>query len=337
MRFWSVIERENGTGKHKMKYSFTEKISLSASVMSDLYGHSNVQVKSKHEYGAKKPITTFKRLSFSGFDYNTTTYDDDVLFKVQEPRDSFIFHIPQSGGLEIGLTRGQTISSLGPLAFSTPDCRFANFSADRREHRLAIERRNFLRLTPESVAAKVVGPLKFHQTPNIGRLAHALTSLIQTSYETFSAEEAAMDLKLNALGDMICSTLLNYWPNSFSHGLAEEERRIVPRQVKLAMDLIEADPFAIYSVHEIAKLSGVSVRGLQYGFSNFASCSLREFIFQRRTKLLKEAQFNTAHMNQIKAKAGFKTLKNINRLQEKHTGIPAVPWKLLDIYKDKNQ
>lgn len=316
--------------QRKMEYRFIEKMSLTGSAICELYGSASVSLKSNHFYRARHPLATFKRLSFSGFDYTSSAYAENVSYLVDEPRDSLIFHIPESGGLEIGLTRGQSISSLGPLAFPTPACRAASFGAHRREHRIAIDREHFLNLTPESVAVKAIGPLKFQQVPDIGNLADVLKSLIQTSYRTFSSEEVAMDLKLHAMGDMICSALLNFWPNSFSDALNTEERRIVPRQVKLAMDLIEADPFAFYPVHEIAQRCGVSVRALQYGFKNFVSCSIRDFIFERRVKQIREAAVDPANMIILKDKVGINLLRSINTLQEKYTGMPAAPWGLID-------
>jgi AraC-like DNA-binding protein len=269
------------------------------------------------------------RLTFLGFDFLEVEFKKNVEVQMQDPEDGIIFKLPRKGAVEVGLTRGQSISGTGPLALTAIDARTASYSANRQHLRFKIARQHLLRSLPERLASVGSGQLKFHQKPNVDFLSRALTYLIETSFDTARTNQEATQLKLLAIGDTVTSTLLDFWPNNFSDQLRDEERRVVPRQVKLAMDIIDADPFEIYSLHEIARCCGVSVRALQYGFRNFTSRSVREYIFKRRVKRLRDAAFNPAIIEALKAKIGVSVLRNTNRLQEKFTGTPALPWDML--------
>jgi AraC-like DNA-binding protein len=173
-------------------------------------------------------------------------------------------------------------------------------------------------------------PLKFQQSLEVGHhLSRGLAGLVLASFSAVSDIHTVPEVRLPALGGMIESALLHLWPNSFTDVLKSRQRIIFPKQVKLAMDLIAMDPFRAFIVSDIARECGVSIRTLQYGFRNFASCTIREFVLQQRIEHVARAQHDPEHLASLKATVGLRLLRKLNRLHERSHGRPLISRALL--------
>jgi transcriptional regulator GlxA family with amidase domain len=68
------------------------------------------------------------------------------------------------------------------------------------------------------------------------------------------------------------------WHHNYFHKFETQPKMTAPRQVRRAIDAIEANPQYLFTVPELAKISGVSVRSLQYGFKRHMGIGVVEYM-----------------------------------------------------------
>jgi AraC-like DNA-binding protein len=310
-------------------YKFVKMASATAKNVCNFYGTDRCAAQVAGRRPPTDQVQNLNWLNFNGIDLLSTGYGDDVDIKVDSPEDALIFYLPISGNMEIRQKRGHSVDASGPVAVAGLDCRSVGLASRRRHIRIGLARRNLMARLDSAGLAHDHQSLRFAERLNVGELAGVLSTLALSSFASFTADRDVNTERLAALGSTIESAVLNLWPNSVLDRLASMERAIYPRQVKLAMDFIAADPFRTIAVADIARHCGVSVRSLQYGFSNFASCSIREFILRERLRALEKARFDPCYLDALLAKVGLRQLESLNRRHERSCGRPLIPWQQL--------
>jgi AraC-like DNA-binding protein len=169
-------------------------------------------------------------------------------------------------------------------------------------------------------------PLAFDQSPEVNHLSRVLCSMVHASFAAVSGDNGAFEERLSALGGMIESAVLYLWPNNYAEIVNSRKRAVLPRQVKLAMDLFAMDPFRPFSIVDISRECGVSIRALQYGFRTFASCTPREFVLRQRMQHLEQCARDQDLLAKLKRRVGLALLRKLNRQYESIHGMPLVEW-----------
>ena len=102
--------------------------------------------------------------------------------------------------------------------------------------------------------------------------------------------------------------------------VAAEPKRVAPRTVRAAIDIIEAEPYAPLTVSALAARSHVSVRSLQEGFRRYLGISPMEYVREvrlRRAHLtLQQSDPSIATVASIAHQWGF---TNLGRFAAAHT------------------
>ncbi|MFB2552436.1 helix-turn-helix domain-containing protein [Ensifer soli] len=123
----------------------------------------------------------------------------------------------------------------------------------------------------EALDDAIVSPLSTFaasmQAPLFGDLAHILVG------------------RSDSLTDVIIDSFLLGFPSNFSASLGGEVPAVMPRQVKRAIDFIEAHPNLRSSPETLAALSSVSVRSLQYSFTRFTGQTIGGYQLALRLRL----------------------------------------------------
>lgn len=310
------------TTKSTTEYSFLDVSTTTASRLCSLFGVNRCSAST----GVADEVRQLTRLTFGGFDFLSTAYGQKVQIKLVNPDDVMIFYLPLNGGMEVYQKYGHVLDGAGPIAVSELDCRGAGFASQRRHIRISVTRKSLMERLQSYGHKMPLSSLKFREQPGIVNLSHVLSRLVLASFATASNNLKAPEEKLFAFGGLIENALLELWPNNFTDVINARERIVLPRQVRRAMDLIAADPFRSFAVTDIARECGVSIRTLQYGFRNFASMSIREFVVQQRCDQLARAHNDPILLARLQSQVGLSPLRKLNRFHEKTNGRPLVAW-----------
>lgn len=331
MSAWRVPVSVVSTMTKTMKYSF---ISLQSATVSDLCRLDHFKRCSCSVVGGNTEspeVKDFIWLDFDGFEYLQAEYLQQVDLGFDRPEDAFVFYLPLRGGMEIDQKYGRVVGGTGPTAVMAQDCRRIRFTPLRRHIRISIARRKLMARLQVQGGGAIHTPLAFDQSPAVNHLSRVLGSMVFASFAAVSGNNGAFEERLSALGGMIEAAVLHLWPHNYAELVKSQNRTILPRQVKLAMDLIAADPFRPFAILDLARECGVSIRTLQYGFRAFASCTPREFVLQQRIQHLEQCARDQDHLAKLKTRVGLDRLRHLNRQHEKMHGRPLVEWSCLTV------
>ena len=187
-------------------------------------------------------------------------------------------------------------------------------SGGRQQVRIGISRRRFNTILTDIIRAPLEKPLEFTPTPSLDApVLRTILSLVNACFiigqETSSDEE-----KARALLDTLELTLLNFWPNNFANDFTSAGGAVMPHHVRLAMELIQGDPFAKLDVHSLAKSTGVSVRTLQHNFRKFRSCSITEYILECRMRRLHDNRNSPGFINDVAESVGPNAMSRMRQI-----------------------
>lgn len=96
-------------------------------------------------------------------------------------------------------------------------------------------------------------------------------------------DEAAPDLVIRPLEDLVVGQLLAAQPHNLSDRLDGDPRPVRPRMVSRVVELIEHDPAAPLTVTDMAREAGTGVRSLQLAFTEHLGMSPTNYL--RRVRL----------------------------------------------------
>ena len=132
----------------------------------------------------------------------------------------------------------------------------------------------------------VVQTVEFFMGALDQRNLKGLPTLVQ-SLNNSPLQEVAQSLNARspALGNLVVDCFLLTYPNNYSQRLTAPLPLVAPRQVRRALDYIQAHPADRSSPELLAGLSAVSVRSLQYSFLLAVGQTISEY--QRALRLQK--------------------------------------------------
>lgn len=120
--------------------------------------------------------------------------------------------------------------------------------------------------------------------PGVASVVHTLGYLCRLQSPGLQGQ--ALD---QGLSDFVVQLLLTQLPHNHSAWLAHNRQAPLPRHVRRARDHIEAHLHQALPLAELCRVSGVSARTLQNGFSRFLGCSPADYVKDRRLAAVHQA------------------------------------------------
>lgn len=128
-------------------------------------------------------------------------------------------------------------------------------------------------------------PLRF-TTPVVpfddGIAVYGAARLLADVFERYHTSGDAPRRIIDRLSDQILSTVLLSLEHTYSDELSRAGQPCRPTTVSVAVDIVTAETSAIYSVTDLARRAGVSVRGLELGFRKAMNVTPQGFLHQTR-------------------------------------------------------
>ena len=224
---------------------------------------------------------------------------------------------PETGRVFVE-TKQQTLVCDGRFGVNveTEDLVSVRFEPGRRGPGISLDRLSLLHrlavLIDAPVRRRLAFDLRFdtavaHQGA-VGEMIRAVLSpnlgaAFTTSPATASALSATfLDLVLHSL------------PHSYSEDLRRPPPRIAPKHIKRAMDYVEDHVHSALTVDDLARVAGVSIRSLQYGFRHFLDVSpadhIRNIRLERARRDILDQQESS--LTEIAGRWGFANLARFN-------------------------
>jgi AraC-like DNA-binding protein len=265
-------------------------------------------VPGKHRIDAR-----FHAVEVGGIGLHYLDYGGDVRILPSELTNSYLIQIPLAGTAEIRSQSQEVISSPVIASVLGPDDRFdMHWRTGNRQLIVKIDRETIEQHLHKTLGIPLGRRLRFDlgmdlTDPQI-RSWKNIVELLRGELDnggTIPAEPLAM----REMERLLLSQLLLAQPNSFSAPLHAPPRRVVPRVVQRAADLMEAHAAEPLTVEDIATAVNVSVRALQDGFRSAFNTTptnfLREVRLQKARADLIAADPNSVTVTDIAIRWGF--------------------------------
>lgn len=186
------------------------------------------------------------------------------------------FTISASGGDEVQSTpdRGAVLNPTEPAAMRwSADCAQIAVKVSRGAVERTVE--GVLGYPPDEAVRFAVG---LDVTTGPGRNWLRAVLMLRDALD-----DAAPDLVIQPLEDLVVGQLLTSHPHNLSHRLDGDPRPVRPKMVSRVVDLIEQDPAAPLTATEMARAAGTGVRSLQLAFTEHLGMSPTNYL--RRVRL----------------------------------------------------
>lgn len=263
-----------------------EDVRQDSDQIADLLGRLYVPVRIEPVEGTGRLRMSAAHGVLPGIRLTRTELPDGMRVLPQEPYDAVGFMLPHAG--HVATHEPQGIFTAGPgtaIAVDGPTCRLLHYSPKLGNHGMAIDRalidRRLATLLDRPVAKAVTfAPQTDARSTRYAALRALLACVTDPTFGVVLSRSPFTAARIPAL---LVDFLLETWPHTYSADFHRTPSPIAPRYVKAAIDFIETPQGAIASADEIARLCGVSLRALQYGFRRFAGASITEY--QRRVRL----------------------------------------------------
>lgn len=277
----------------------------------EVYGDTQFKVQAS-EKDDQTLLSEVRHFQWQGFEMFSATYLNETRIPMRHSDDVIAFLLPSQGQVEISLRSRRVISTNVAIAVPRSHCREMKLEAGTRQIYLSISSRRFqkhLKLLEGQTSEK---PLEFDKTPKLdARMLDCLVSMIDALFQDAQNSHlyrAHLAHKIESLE--IC--LLAVWPNSLWHNNLDSVVYVAPRHVRSAIGIIRADPFTTFNIPDLAEACDVSVRALQYGFRQFTSFSISEFIAHSRLSIIHNKKGDPEYIDAIRGKIGTSTFKKLN-------------------------
>lgn len=219
-------------------------------------------------------------LTFEGmrFEWAKTIGEYDIVPKA--PLDAIMINCNRSGGLLVEKKRNSIFAGTGEIltfvgenverVHNLPGSRHATVCIDRP---YAKERISFL------LEKRVTEPVIFEALIDVNKafagkfaaLAHSIK--FNGLFDNYEPPKTVAD----AFGNFIIDSALGLLPNNYSGALATPPLAISAKSLKTAVEFIHENLAEIPSVDCLARMSGVSVRSLQYAFKSHFGIGVMEY------------------------------------------------------------
>ncbi|WP_377295420.1 hypothetical protein [Rhizobium sp. SG2393] len=291
------------TSADEFRYLFMPQ-ATSADIV-HVYGKASSS-RPSHQSDGQALLSEVRQLRWQNFELLSATHLHETRVAMRHSDDVIAFLLPSDGHVEVSLRSRRTLSTTGAVAVPRSHCRTITLEPRKRQIRLSIPSSRFHQHI-KAIHGQAFGtPILFEETPKLDvRMLDYLVSLIDILFQDVENARVGPGLlskRIEALE--IC--LLAVWPNSLWPENADSTACIAPRHVRAAIGMIRADPFAQLSIPALTGLCNVSVRTLQYGFRQFTSLSISEFITQARLSTIHARASDRKYIEAIKGRIGVK-------------------------------
>lgn len=217
---------------------------------------------------------------------NYLRYGTKVELYPGEPEVLFLLQFPLSGSvwLKIGNQEVFSTPELGSVFSPTVPCVFT-MNSNAAQLMMKIPREAMENHLVALLDRHLTEPLEFNGAMDFTQKPHAqLRNLMNIIVADIEAGSPFLSSPLIAqeTRNLILTSMLKLQPSNYSNRLAEPVSAAAPRSVRVAEDFIRANAHRAVSITELAKVSGVSARALQFGFRRFRNRTPLEFLRQVR-------------------------------------------------------
>lgn len=251
-----------------------------------------------------------------GVDFSRTGFQAGFRLLPQKKDPSFFFIFPKQGILT-GVS-GSTTSIASPDEYAIQvdgeECDYLEPQSGYLHISVTINKAVMMQRLALILDRPVPGKIIFAPTVSIkSKSIVALEQLVTYVVEgNFGQNVVETPFAAARMSQLIADMILETWPNNFSAELRNPPPAIHPKHVKIAKEYIDANPLNAVGVEELARLSGVSVRALQYGFRDFLGVSISQYERRRRLEGARNAILSGVHTS-IKDVASIWGFSNVHR------------------------
>jgi len=217
------------------------------------------------------------------------------------PFDGYGMSLPTSGAMSVTTIDGRLIDALGNggLVVDSLEIESARFSPQSVWRRIMMPsnelHRHIALLTEQPVTKRVSFSNHFDRDSVASQSIFTIDQVIAMGMRG-DAPLLKAPAALASLKDAVLSMFVEGLPNSYSTLLAGPALLPAPRNVKRAIEFMQANLLQPLSLADIANAAGTSARSLQIGFRQFRDMTPMEYL--RRLRL------NGAHQDLIDALPG---------------------------------
>ncbi len=268
---------------------------------------NNAQVKSTHF------------LAFGGVEVMSTHFLDGVRLAHEMELDGITFVIPTSGYMGLEFDTGRYVEAIYPTAFTVTRCRRIDIAASRNHTRVTFSRAALNRKL-SSILDWPVGPeLEFDMLLTNEAAIRAIKSALVVALRSDAELHPGW---LDSIEGFLAGIFLSFWPHNYFSRLNSQKMTALPKQVKIAIDLMQSNPFEKIYLDDLCKATSASARGLQKSFKSFTGRSIREYQFELRMQWVNTIlQKNKGNKLALKEKLENIPLHKINNQYRKAFGI----------------
>lgn len=249
----------------------------------------------RHKLQIKKPgdhLHAFHhRAPLVNTSINILHYGAEVAIDPGEMRSLYLVEVPLAGAARIHLRGREVTSGLDRALVLSPTIPFVSvWSAECAQIMVKFDRAALEQYLAELIDRPMTVPLEFdpewsfESGPGLGfrRLVDHIVGEIEDGNE-FANNRALM----SEIERSLMAYLLHCQPNTYSEALRSVITPAAPRHIMKAIEFMRTYHNRSISIHDLAKVAGVSARALHEGFKRFRSTT--------PMAMLKSIRLNQAH------------------------------------------
>jgi AraC-like DNA-binding protein len=202
--------------------------------------------------------------------------------------DGYAVVLPVSGALEIATSKGEVVATEKQMSVSdTREHRRSRYAPDTELYCLFVERAALDEALAPRFGQPPSGRIRFVTAlPQSDGVQTLLTALIDTALRGVQGDAALSRLPLtwHNLKQTMLACLLEGVPHNGALPRRHNDARVLPRQVRRAIEFMNANAHRAISITEIAAYAATSPRSLQTGFRQFHGMTPTEYLRDLRLK-----------------------------------------------------
>lgn len=275
--------RCNFAGVASLSEVYTHDVEEAADLVTRAYAPHRLEVRDTGGFGMYMKLMRAGRMNIGH-----TSFDSySIILQAPPMLTYYALSFTSHGSLQVksgGQTANVTpataviIAPTDALQFdsASPNCKLLSVRLDR----------TVLQDELAAMLGRPVGrPVLFDFTADLSRGpgAHVARAVRIACDEISEPEGIAHNAILaSRLEQLVCSSLLVSQAHSYSEELAQDDRPALPAAVRTVVDVVEADPMAVTTAGDMARIGTVSLRSLEQGFIQSLGVSPMAYLRQVR-------------------------------------------------------
>jgi AraC-like DNA-binding protein len=215
-----------------------------------------------------------------GINFARVGVEEPVVITPMESASAYALVFPRAGSTTLSLGRNE-IDLVRPNAAIVDPQRVVSIrrSARSENYGVHIERHILVARLSDLIGAAVTRRLEF--APQFDRSLGAVEGLraFLDKFDQTAILPALVHAPSSAarLSELLADLLLELLPHNYQEALRRTPKLIAPKHVKRAIDHIKAYAAPSLATKDLVRVSGVSLRALQYGFRKFLGVTISEY------------------------------------------------------------